>query len=96
LLLEQVMVNKTNNTEQAVKSCTECSEMQEVRKKLRISELLTKAIKGFEARLDDPDFKLTLSDYLKLIQMEKELDDEGPKEIKVTWVDPEVTSGPTE
>ena len=90
------MAKKTNKRKPARKSCAECSEMQEVRKKLRISELLTKAIKGFEARLTDADFKLTLSDYLKLIQMEKELDDEGPKEIKVTWIDPEVTPGPTE
>ena len=90
------MANKTNNTEQAVESCAECSELQEMTKKVRISELLAKAIKGFEARLTDADFKLTLSDYLKLIQMEQELDDEGPKEIKVTWVDPKVTSGPKE
>ena len=88
------MAKKTNKTKPAMKSCSECSEWQEMRKKLRISELLAKAIKGFEARLNDADFKLTLSDYLKLIQMEQELDDEGPKEIKVTWVDPEVTSGP--
>jgi hypothetical protein len=87
------MAKKTNNTKPAMKSC---SEWQEMRKKLRISELLAKAIKGFEARLNDADLKLTLSDYLKLIQMEQELDDEGPKEIKVTWVDPEVTSGPKE
>jgi hypothetical protein len=90
------MAKKTNKTKPAMNSCSECSELQEMKKKLRISTLLAKAIKSFEARLNDADLKLTLSDYLKLIQMEKELDDEGPKEIKVTWVDPEVTSGPTE
>jgi hypothetical protein len=90
------MAKKTNKRKPASKSCAECSEMQEMTKKVRISELLAKAIKGFEARLTDADFKLTLSDYLKLIQMEQELDDEGPKEIKVTWVDPKVTSGPKE
>ena len=90
------MAKKTNKRKPASKSCAESNEMQEATKKLRISELLAKAIKGFEARLTDADFKLTLSDYLKLIQMEQELDDEGPKEIKVTWVDPKGTSGPKE
>jgi hypothetical protein len=33
--------------------------------------------------------KGTLGDYIKLIQLEKDLADDEPAEIKVTWVDPE-------
>jgi len=46
-----------------------------------------------EAKLTGRDFKPTVADYLKLLQIEKEVEEkelEGkPKEITVTWVDPE-------
>ena len=29
-----------------------------------------------------------MGDYLKLLQMEQEIEEESPKEIKVTWVEP--------
>jgi len=32
--------------------------------------------------------KATLGDYIRLVQLHKELDDESPKEIRVTWVEP--------
>jgi hypothetical protein len=33
-----------------------------------------------------------MGDYLKLLQIEKELEQEETKEIKVTWVEPSVTA----
>ena len=45
-----------------------------------------------ETTLTDEDFKASLTDYLKLVQLEKELGDEVPQEIKVTWVEPETPS----
>lgn len=63
-----------------------------MKQKLRISELLANAITGMESRLNAQDFKPTLGDYLKLLQMEKEMEEAGPKEIRVTWVDPAATS----
>jgi hypothetical protein len=33
-----------------------------------------------------------MGDYLKLLQIEKELEQEEAKEIKVTWVEPPVES----
>jgi len=59
-----------------------------MKEKLRISELLLTAIQGFEERLKAADFKLTMADYIKLLQLETEMEQEGPKEIKVTWIDP--------
>ncbi len=83
----------TNQTEPARKSCRECSEWHAMKEKLRITEVLLKVIQGFEERLRAQDFKPSMADYLKLLQMEKEIEEEGPKEIKVTWVDPpEITS----
>jgi len=34
------------------------------------------------------EMKATMGDYIRLVQLHKELDDESPKEIKVTWVEP--------
>ena len=57
------------------------------------SDVLAAAINAFESRLGEKDFKPTIGDYLKLLQMEKELEQErGPREIKVTWIEPEATS----
>jgi hypothetical protein len=33
--------------------------------------------------------KATVGDYIRLVQLHKELDVDEPKEIKVTWVEPE-------
>ena len=63
----------------------------EVKKNIRVSDLLAKAIKKFEDRFDT-DFKPTLGDYLKLVQLELEVEQETVKEIKVTWVDPTAKS----
>jgi len=63
-----------------------------MKERIRISALLEKAINGIEDRLTAKDFKPTMGDYLKLLQIEKELEQEEIKEIKVTWVEPPVTS----
>ena len=35
----------------------------------------------------DQRVKATLGDYIRLVQLRRELGDEEPREIKVTWVD---------
>ena len=35
------------------------------------------------------DSSRRLAEYLKLVQLEKEFEEEEPKEIKVTWVEPD-------
>lgn len=45
-----------------------------------------------EQKLSESDAKVTLGDYIRLVQLEKELEDEEPKEIKVTWVNPDQTT----
>jgi hypothetical protein len=43
-----------------------------------------------EKRLDIENSKVTLADFIRLTQLERELEEEEqPKEIVVTWVDPE-------
>ena len=89
------MVNEQKTEKAAPESCDNCPRWRELKEeRVRLAQLISKARQGFEARLQDNDLKLTLADYLKLIQMEKEIDDGEPREIKVTWVDPLPTSTP--
>lgn len=78
----------------APQSCRDCERWPEIKSQLHLAELLTKTIEDLGERVKAKDFKLTLGDYLKLLQLEKEMEEDGPKEIKVTWVDPAGMSEP--
>ncbi len=49
-----------------------------------VKSMLTK----MEKKMAGKDMKATVADYIRLLQLHKELDDESPKEIRVTWVEP--------
>jgi hypothetical protein len=70
--------------------CEECSRWKEIRKKARVADLLATAIAKLKARFEAEDFKPSVADYLKLVEMEEELEQgsDAVKEIKVTWVEP--------
>jgi len=55
-----------------------------------------KLLKKVEQKLSGQDVKASLGDYIRLVQLHKELDEETPREIKVTWVEPEGTERTTE
>jgi len=59
-----------------------------MKERIRVVELLGKIIAEFEKRMTDRDFKPTIGEYLKLMQLEQEAELQDTKEIKVTWVDP--------
>ncbi|HEY1342928.1 MAG TPA: hypothetical protein VGF59_35745 [Bryobacteraceae bacterium] len=88
------MAGKAKTNEKAPQSCEQCKRWKEIKSKLRISKLLADAIKGVETKLQSPDYKPTVADYLKLIQMEQEIENESAKEIRVTWVEPTTVSSP--
>lgn len=69
-------------------SCRGCGLWDEVKERVRITELLQNAIEKMGDRLKSQEFKPSLADYLKLMQLEKEFDQDQVKEIKVTWVAP--------
>ena len=48
-----------------------------------------RAIHDFEANLEGK--KVTLGDYLRLVQLQKETDGDEPKDIECTWVEPDET-----
>lgn len=72
------------------KNCETCERWKEVRKQVRIADLLETAIKKLKARFATDDFKPSIADYLKLVEIEEELEQgsDAVKEIKVTWVEP--------
>ncbi|MFB3777245.1 MAG: hypothetical protein ACE141_06515 [Bryobacteraceae bacterium] len=57
--------------------------------KPRRGDLLDKVIKDFESKLEKGEVKLTVGDFVRLVQLRKDLHEEEPKEIRVTWVEPQ-------
>ena len=76
-------------TTAAAKTCEECPRWKEVRSQLRISRLLADAIAAFEKKVEANTVNPTMGDYLKLLQLEHEFQEESPKDITVRWVEPE-------
>jgi hypothetical protein len=52
-------------------------------------QLVAEVIQSIEKRIDE--LKPTVGDFIRLMQMEREIEADQPKEIKVTWVDPSET-----
>lgn len=55
------------------------------------AEVVQKILKRMEEKLSQDDMKATLGDYIRLVQLEKELEQDEPREIKVTWIEPAKT-----
>lgn len=49
--------------------------------------LIRKAIQNIESKIDTNELKATIGDFIRLLQMEKEIEVEQPRDIKVTWVE---------
>ena len=81
-----------NEKNKAPKDRRKTGRRKEAKAKTRVSTLLKKAIKSFDERIAANDFKPTIAEYLKLVQLEQDSEQNTPKEIKVTWIDPTVTS----
>jgi hypothetical protein len=57
-------------------------------KKKTQAAVVDKLLKNVEKKLAGKDVKATLGDYIKLVQLQTELEEEDPKDITVTWVEP--------
>ena len=60
------------------------------------ADLLEKAIQSIESKLGTSDVKATFADFIRLLQLQKELQAAEPREIKVTWIDPSQTESASE
>ncbi len=52
------------------------------------AELIGVLIEQAELRIQDRDYKITVGDFIRLLQYEKEVETDQPKEIRVTWIEP--------
>lgn len=87
------MATKVKSATIAPKTCRKCARWGEISEKVRIHELLEHTLVRFEAKIKKRDYEPTVAEYLKLLQMKREVGEEDePKEIKVTWVVPNSAS----
>ena len=78
---------------EGAKNCRVCKHWDEVSEKIRVRELLEETIQKFETKIKQKDYEPTVAEYLKLLQLEREIGkDDDTREIRVTWVDPTATS----
>jgi hypothetical protein len=86
-------MSKTESKTDQKRDCKQCSNWEAIREHVRVSELLAKAIASYDEKLRDTEFKPTIAEYLKLLQLEKELESEiQDTEVQVTWVGPDIVS----
>ncbi len=52
-------------------------------------KLIGDVIAKMEAKLKSEDLKPSVGDFIRLLQLEKELKEEQPREIEVSWVEPD-------
>jgi len=65
-------------------------------KRNKKAEVVEQILEKVEQKFGEGDMKATLGDYIRLVQLQKELDEEEPGEITVTWVDPDKTETDSE
>ena len=53
------------------------------------SALIRGLIEGIERKIAEGELKATVGDYIRLIQLERELAAEAPKEVRLRWVEQE-------
>ena len=72
----------------ASRRCRDCKQWPLIRERVRVGESLAKVIEKMEAEIKKPEFKTTMADYLKLVQLEKEFETNEAKEIRVKGIEP--------
>ena len=83
---------KAKSKVRAPKSCRVCDNWPQVRERVRVAELLEKIVEKIEVQVAAGEVKATTAEYLKLIQLQKEFDQDEAKEIRVTWINPSENS----
>ena len=63
------------------------------RRRRNKAAFVREVISKIEEKLSGDDAKPSVGDFIRLLQLEKELEEEQPREIQVSWVEPERTGG---
>ena len=67
---------------------------EKAKRKASNTKLVQQAIQAFGNQVDSK--KVTVSEFVRLLELEKQMQGEARKEIKVTWVDPSETEPSSE
>jgi hypothetical protein len=59
---------------------------------MKRAQMVERILKKLETAFTNDGVKATLGDYIRLVQLRKELEDDEPREIRVTWVEAETKS----
>lgn len=54
--------------------------------------LIRMALQNFGEKLEANEVKTSVGDFIRLLELEKEIKSQQPREIKVTWVESEPVS----
>ena len=54
---------------------------------------MKKILLSVEKKMESDALKATLGDYIRLIQLQKEMTVETPSDITVTWIEPKKRTG---
>ncbi len=61
------------------------------------ADVIRKAIEIFEKKFDAANIKITASEYIRLLELQQQMNEEKPREIRIRWVQPsETTESSTE
>jgi len=82
-------------TKEAEKKTTKATRKREPRAKQK-AQVVHQIVERVEKKLAKELEKASLADYIKLVQLEKQLEAEDPRDIKVTWVEPSPTKSESE
>ncbi len=55
----------------------------------REGELIARAIKSVEERLKSAKLTPSIGDYIRLVQLQKDMGFQQPRQVTVTWIEPE-------
>jgi hypothetical protein len=55
------------------------------------AEIVRKAIQSIEQKLGTPEMRPTVGDLVRLLQIEKELSADEPREVRVRWIESKPT-----
>ena len=74
--------------------CRQCTHWEQVGKRIRVRSLLTSMVDKLEARVESEEFKPSVPDFLRVLEVEKDMRgaDEGAGEMTVRWGDREETA----
>lgn len=57
------------------------------------TEIIEELLSAVQTKFKKGELKPTLGDYIRLMQLRRELEENEPKNIEVKWVDPEKAGG---